>query len=96
MRNKELFNLIIGRPGGKNTIRIIDEILLKPQNAHQLSDVLDLDYKTIVYHMKIICNHQYATKEKFENYYYYHPSDKLIKNLDEYNIIKEKYSDKKQ
>lgn len=96
MRDKELFNLIIGRPGGKNAIRIIDEIILKPQNANQLSDVLDLDYKTIVYHMKIICNHQYATKEKFGNYYYYHPSDKLLKNMDEYKNIKDKYSNKKQ
>ncbi len=96
MYHKDLYNLIIGRPGGENAMRILDEIISKPQNANQLSKALGLDYKTIVYHMKIICNHQYATREKFEKYYYFHPSDKLIKNLDEYNYIKQKYRNEKK
>lgn len=96
MKDKELYNLLIGRPGGKNTMRILDAIILKPQNANQLSKALCLDYKTIVHHMTIICNHQYATKEKFDKYNYFHPSDKLIKNMDEYKIIKEQFTNKKQ
>ena len=89
IHNKELSSLLIGRPGGQTTIRILDEILIRPQNAHQLAKQLHLDYKTIRYHMRILCNHQFAVKEKFEKYTYYYPSDKLIKLLDEYNYIKE-------
>lgn len=92
--NKELFNLLIGRPGGETSAKIIDAILLKPQNANQLANLLNLNYKTIQYHLKIICNHQYATKEQFGKYTYYHPSDKLIKNLDEYYSIKRNFQKK--
>lgn len=89
--NKELFNMLIGRPGGKTTLKIIDELLLKPQNAHQLSIALGLNYKTITYHLDILCKYKYVTKEKFNSYYYYFPNDKLIKILDEYRYIKEIY-----
>lgn len=89
IHERELSNLLIGRPGGQTTIKVIDEILLKPQNAHQIAKHLGYDYKTIRYHMKILCNHDFAVKEKFEKYTYYYPSDKLLKLLDEYNNIKE-------
>lgn len=87
-KDRELYNLIAIRSGGANTIRIIDEILIKPKNANQISKILNLDYKTVTYHLNIICNHDYLTKEKFDNNYSYFPSDKLIRNLDEYNNIK--------
>ena len=32
--NKELSILLMGRNGGRTTIRIIDEILVKPHNAN--------------------------------------------------------------
>ena len=89
MRDKELYIMLVGNKGGSTRIRILDEIIFLPKNANQLSKKLNLDYKTIRYHMEIICKHNYATKESFGKYVYYHPSDKLIKNMDEYNIIKE-------
>ena len=87
--NKELYSLIILRPGGKNTVRIIDEILVKPRNANQLARILNLDYKTVKYHLNIICSHRYIIKEKFGCNYSYIPSEKLYKNLEKYMIIKE-------
>lgn len=90
-KDKELYNLVIGTHSAKTRILIIDEILTKPCNANQLAQKLELDYKTIKYHMDIICKHQYATKEKFEKYTIYFPSDKLIKHIDEYIQIKEYY-----
>ena len=81
--------MILGTNSSRTRILIIDEILKKPYNANQLSKKLKLDYKTIRYHMEIICKHQYAIEEKFEKYTYYHPSDKLIKHIDEYIQIKE-------
>ena len=87
--DRELYSLIAVRSGGMNSIRIIDEILIKPKNANQIANILNLDYKTVTYHLEIICNHDYLIKEKFNNNYSYFPSDKLIKNLDEYYRIKE-------
>lgn len=90
IKDKELFNMLKGAKGGQTRIRILDAILAEPSNANQLSKKLNLDYKTITYHLNIICNHNYATKENFGKTTYYYPSDRLIKRLDEYTIIKEK------
>ena len=89
LKDKELYNLIVIRNGGITTMRIIDELLVNPTNANQLADALNLDYKTIKYHLEIACRHKYIVEEKFDNYYSYHPSDKLIRNLEEYMIIRE-------
>ena len=66
IEDKELFNMLKGAKGGQTRIRIIDAILAEPSNANQLAKKLNLDYKTITYHLNIICNHNYATKEQFE------------------------------
>ncbi|MBQ7927999.1 MAG: winged helix-turn-helix transcriptional regulator [Methanobrevibacter sp.] len=91
IKDKELYNMILGTNSAKTRILIIDEILKEPHNANQLAKKLKLDYKTIKYHMRVICKHQYATEEKFEKYTFYYPSDKLIKHIDEYIEIKEYY-----
>ena len=87
--DKELLYLIVGRKGGKTTIRILDKILMKPYNKNQLANQLNLDYNTITHHIKIIESYDYITEVRFENIYYYQPSEKLFKSIDEYNIIKE-------
>lgn len=70
-------------------MRILDEIINKPCNANQLAKRLKLDYKTITYHMKIICKHKYAVKITFEKYACYYPSERLMDSIEEYNLIKE-------
>lgn len=89
VKDKILLNLIIARAGGITTSKIIDEILIKPQNANQIAKKLNLNYTTITYHTELLCKNNYVIKEKVNNYYYYSPSDKLIKNIDEYILIKE-------
>ncbi|AMD18467.1 hypothetical protein TL18_07765 [Methanobrevibacter sp. YE315] len=89
IKNKELINLIVGRKGGKTTTKIIDQILTKPYNINQLSNMLNLDYKTITYHIEIIYEHKYVEKEEFKNCTLYYPSKKLFNCLDEYKLIKE-------
>ena len=89
IKDKELANMLMGENGGQTRMEILDAILIMPSNANQLSKKLKLDYKTITYHLNIICNHKYATKEKFGKKTFYYPSDKLIKRLDEYIEIKE-------
>ena len=88
IKNRELSNLLIGRKGGRTTIMIIDKLLLKPYNANELSKLLNLDYKTITHHIKIIHDHKYVEKEELENCNLYYPSNKLFNCLDEYKLIK--------
>ena len=89
IKDKELLNFLVGREGGKTSIRILDKILQKPYNKHQLSKQLGLDYNTINYHIKIMCNHDYITAEKFEKSVFYYPSEKFNKIHEEYKIVKE-------
>ena len=51
--------------------------------------MLNLDYKTITYHIEIIYELKYVEKEEFKNSTLYYPSNKLFNCLDEYNLIKE-------
>lgn len=87
--DKELLTLIKGRRGGKTTLEILDAILKGPYNSHQLSKKLKIDYNTVKFHLKIIYKHDYITREKFEETYFYYPTEKLYNNLKEYNLIKE-------
>jgi predicted transcriptional regulator len=89
LKNQELVDLIVSRKGGKTTVKIIDKILIKPYNANQLSNILNLDYNTITYHTNIMEEHNFITRNQFKKTYYFHPTDKLINSIDEYILIKE-------
>lgn len=96
LKNKELVDLLISRKGGRTTVRIVDEILKSPQNANQLSKMLKLNYKTILHHTRIMQEHKYITKTEFKKTYYFHPTEKLIKNLDEYYFIKKELDKRRE
>ena len=85
----ELTNLLIGRKGGRTTVRIIDQLLVHPYNMNQLSKILKIDYKTVRYHMNLILKLQLVegNGKKYGSLYF--PSKKLINNLKEYEQIKE-------
>lgn len=51
---KVLWWLIGGTRGGKNRLRIIKTLKNKPMNANQLSNNLNLDYKTIRHHLETL------------------------------------------
>ena len=89
IEDKELLSLLIAREGGKTTRRIIDKLLNKPYNKHQLAKKLKLDYKTISHHIDMIEEHDYATKVTIGKITYYQPSKKLFNSLEEYKFIKE-------
>lgn len=46
--------LITGTRGGITRGRIIEVLLKTPMNMHQLSIALNLDYKTIQHHIKVL------------------------------------------
>ena len=49
-----LYWLIANSLGGFNRGRILEELFNKPQNAHELSKNLEIEYKTIRYHLKVL------------------------------------------
>jgi len=51
---KILWYLIAGSLGGINRARIIHLLKERPYNANQLTELLDLDYKTVRYHLDVL------------------------------------------
>jgi DNA-binding transcriptional ArsR family regulator len=51
---KLLFYLFTSTRGGFTRLRIIMLLLENPLNTHQLSQELDLDYKAVQHHMKVL------------------------------------------
>ncbi|MGZ7116913.1 MAG: ArsR/SmtB family transcription factor, partial [Methanobacterium sp.] len=51
---KLLWWLITGKRGGTNRARIIKKLKDRPYNANQLSKELNLDYKTIRHHLRVL------------------------------------------
>lgn len=48
---KALWYLFVGTRGGENRVRIVRALDDRPQNANQLSEMLDVDYNTVRYHL---------------------------------------------
>ena len=84
--NKEIWWVFAGTPGGPNRARIVKTLNERPCNAHQLAEKLDLDYKTIRHHLKILTNKNMivAGKTKYGTLYFL--STKMEEN---YNILNE-------
>ena len=71
---------------GPNRARIVKTLNERPCNAHQLAEKLDLDYKTVRHHLKILKNKNMivAGKTKYGTLYFL--STKMKEN---YNILNE-------
>lgn len=46
--------LIAGTRGGVTRAKIIETLREKPQNANQLANLLEMDYRTIRHHLKVL------------------------------------------
>lgn len=53
-----LWWLIAGSRGGINRARIIHLLHLRPYNANQMTQMLNLDYKTVRHHLDVLKKHQ--------------------------------------
>ncbi len=56
-----LWWLVAGTRGGVNRARMINALRDRPYNANQLSAVLELDYKTIRHHLKVLSENNVVT-----------------------------------
>ncbi len=59
---KLLLYLFTSTRGGFTRLRIIIHLLEKPYNTHQLAKKLDLDYKAVQHHMKVLEKNNMVSK----------------------------------
>jgi predicted transcriptional regulator len=59
---KLLLYLFTSTRGGLTRLRIIMNLLEKPYNTHQLSQELELDYKAVQHHMKVLEKNNMVSK----------------------------------
>ena len=59
---KLLLYLFTGTKGGYTRLKIIMSLEARPMNTHQLSKEIELDYKAIQHHMKVLEKNNLVTK----------------------------------
>ena len=85
---KLLWWLIAGSTGGPNRARIIMALHQRPYNANQLSEALDLNYKTVRHHIKVLEENNVITspgKHKYGEMYFL--TDKMEENYETFQEI---------
>ncbi len=76
-----LLYLFTGTRGGYTRLRVVMLLLQRPYNTHQLAQELELDYKAVQHHMKVLEKNNLVTKlgEKYGAIFH-------ISNFLEHNI----------
>ncbi|MBT5200762.1 MAG: winged helix-turn-helix transcriptional regulator [Thaumarchaeota archaeon] len=76
-----LWFIFTGSRGGLNRLKIISKIRINPQNINQLAKEMNLDYKAIQHHIKVLEKNNLITKmgEKYGVAYF--PSSFLEANM---------------
>ena len=84
---KILWYLIAGTRGGNTRARIINALIDRPYNANQLSEVIDMDYKTVRHHIDVLMKNSIIVVEgeKYGAMYFLSPN--MEANLDEFGKI---------
>jgi predicted ArsR family transcriptional regulator len=85
---KLLWWLIAGSTGGPNRARIIMALKQRPYNAHQLSETLNLNYKTVRHHIKVLEENDVITsagKKKYGEMYFL--TDKMEEDFNTFQDI---------
>ncbi|MBI5680974.1 MAG: winged helix-turn-helix transcriptional regulator [Methanobacterium sp.] len=84
---KVLWWLILGTRGGINRAKIIRKLNERPYNAHQLSEELNVNYRTIRHHIKILEDSE-VVKSAGERYgKMYFLSDSMEQSYDDFETI---------
>ncbi|KAF5079933.1 Bacterial regulatory protein, arsR family [anaerobic digester metagenome] len=84
---KLLWWVIAGTTGGPNRAKIIKELHERPYNAHQLAERLELNYKTVRHHLKVLDENNLITSSGKKYGELYFLSDKIIENYDVFEDI---------
>ena len=90
-----LWWLIAGTKGGINRAKIITLLHDRPYNANQLTDKLELDYKTVRHHLKVLEENDVITasgRKKYGAMYFLSPL--MEKNYETFKEIWEQIGKK--
>jgi predicted transcriptional regulator len=85
-----LWFLFAGTRGGDNRIKILDLLIKNPLNINKISEELQLDYKTIQHHVRILEKNNLVTKMGDKYGILYFISNYMEKNIESYYNIKKK------
>lgn len=92
--NSLLWHIIGGTKGGETRARIINELRKRPFNPNQLSENLDLDYKTVTYHLGKLEDNGLVESDEQDYGEMYKPAERLDKNMKTFDNIWEKIDKK--
>jgi len=77
-----LWWLIGGSRGGRNRLRIVRTLEERPMNTNQLSNELDLNYKTVQHHLEVLEENNIVTTQGEDYGKLYFLTDRMTSNLD--------------
>ena len=77
-----LWWLIGGSRGGRNRLRIVRTPEERPMNTNQLSNELDLNYKTVQHHLEVLEENNIVTTQGDDYGKLYFLTDRMTNNLD--------------
>ncbi|MFB6267387.1 MAG: winged helix-turn-helix domain-containing protein [Halodesulfurarchaeum sp.] len=77
-----LWWLIGGSRGGENRLRIVRALEERPMNANQLSNELDLNYKTVQHHLEILVENDILRTEGGDYGTMYFLTEEMEQHLD--------------
>lgn len=94
--DRVLWWLILGTKGGINRAKIIKKLNERPYNAHQLTEQLNLSYRTIRHHIKILEDAQMikSSDQKYGKMYFL--SEDMERNYDDFEMIWKQVKDVKK
>jgi len=84
-QKKLLYNLIEGSRGGKTRAKILKYLNDKSYNANQLAKAMNMDYKTVRYHLNVLITNGIITKNKDRYIDLYYVSKNIELDLNKFN-----------
>ncbi len=91
---KTLAFLLLGQTGGKNRYRIIELLKERPYNINQISNELDLNYRTVKHHIEVMMENGLLKTSGAGDYGgVYFLSQRLENNLEVYEEVVKNYRD---
>ena len=63
-----LWYVLAGTRGGYSRIKIIEALIERPYNANQLSEKLEMDYRTIRHHLKVLTDNNILARPAGDAY----------------------------
>jgi len=91
-----LWHIIGGTRGGETRARIINQLKRRPYNPNQLSESLELDYKTVTYHLEKLEANGLVESSGDDYGQMYDLTEKLDENIQVFEQIWEKIDKENQ